>query len=97
VWGNDGAIYVATGGTISVTSCTLSGNQAISGMVPPDQDSGGALFFTANSTGLLTNCSFDGTLSPGHNDIARDGGTANITFACPDNLIGNEITVIACG
>jgi hypothetical protein len=104
VWGNGGAIYVGTGGTISLTSCTLSGNQAISGIIG-DQDSGGALFFTANSTGLLTNCSFDGTLSPGHNDIARDApsttSTANITFACPGNLIGNvvemqgnEITVI---
>jgi hypothetical protein len=88
-----GAIYVATGGTISLTSCTLSDNAA--------SYFGGALYFEASSTGLLTNCSFDGTVSPRHNDIARADGTAKVTFACPDNLIsnavemnGNEIAVI---
>jgi hypothetical protein len=93
--GEGGAIYVDTGGTISLTSCTLSANYAGYDGI------GGAIYFTGSSTGLLTNCAFNGPVSPYSNDIARADGTASVTFACGDGEVGtpvqmqgNEITVI---
>jgi hypothetical protein len=85
-----GGVYVSTGGTITLSSCSFSGNIAYSDL------GGAALYFEANSTSLLKNCSLLGTvkncsLGTCYNDIARSDTTANVTFACADGEVGTPV------
>jgi hypothetical protein len=110
--GNGGAIFVSAGGTVTATSCAFSGNSnafggaiyvsargivtaascTFSNNVAGTGGEGGALFFEANSTGLLKNCSLTVPVSnPGQNNIARADTTANVTFACADGFIGPAV------
>jgi hypothetical protein len=79
-----GAIYVYGGGTITLSDCSFNGNTA-------PGDAGGALFFKDYSKGLLKNCPLRGTVSPKNNDIARQGTTDNVTFACADGEVGTPV------
>jgi predicted outer membrane repeat protein len=85
--GPGGAIHVDGAGTVTLSDCSFSGNTRGTAA----SMSGGALYFSAHSNGLLKNCSLLGTVSLGKNDIARTDTTANVTFACADGEVGTPV------
>jgi predicted outer membrane repeat protein len=95
-FGFDGGAISVWRGSVTLTSCTFSGNTAMG--------TGGAIYARSPSTVLLIGCDFQPPISEGRNDIGRDdypNRSATVTFGCPSGssgplvqMQGDEITMI---
>jgi hypothetical protein len=96
-----GAVYIGSTETTPPvgSSLTLVGCTFVNNTCTYKDAAGGALWFSAGTTGLIKGCSFIGPISHLHNDIQNYHG--NVTFSCADDEVGTpvqmqgtEITVI---
>jgi hypothetical protein len=66
LYGGGGAIYVSTGGTITLSSCSFFGNYA----EYPDYGKGGAIYVSTGASITLSSCSFAGNIVDGGTDAS---------------------------